>query len=130
MFANVMAHAHKEARKLVKARPMMKYKLALKLALKVCHAHAKRLAKLANAGTVQRTTHQLKEGDVIRHWGCIFRLKNKRRSTCHGDSEVYVFDTVCLGRQADSNIPVHWIKREGGYTIQGNERASWALCVE
>lgn len=130
MFANVMAHAHNEARKLVKARPLMKYKLALQLALKVCHKHAKLIVKLAKAGSVSRNTHQLKEGDTIRHYGCIFRLKNKRRSNCHGDSEVYVFDTVCLARQKDSAVPVHWIKREGGFTIQGNERASWAVVTE
>lgn len=126
---NVMAQAHKHARKLIAKRPMP-YRCALGAALVVCHAHAKRVAKLGRAGTVQRNTHQLKDGDVIRHYGCLFVLKNKRRSNCHADSEVYVFDTHCIGRADDSAIPVHWIQREGGYKIQGNERANWALIPE
>ncbi|WYV99277.1 hypothetical protein KoPa4_00109 [Pseudomonas phage vB_PpuM-KoPa-4] len=126
---NVMALAHKQARKLVAKRPMP-YRCALGAALVLCHAHAKRVAKLGRAGTVRRNTHELKEGEIIRHYGCLFKLKNKRRSNCHDDSEVYIFDTVCLGRTNDSQIPMHWINREGGYTIQGNERATWGVVVE
>jgi len=127
---NVMKEAHKQARKLISKRPMP-YKVAFCAALSLCHSHGKRLAKLAKAGTVNRNTHELKEGDVIRHYGCLLWLKAKRVYECpHDVKGVAVFDSVCLTREADSAMPVHWVEREGGYTVQGNDRATWSLVVE
>lgn len=71
-------------------------------------------------------TQQLKNGDVIEYYACVFQLKNR---TEYDDGAVR-FDTDCLVYSAEAGMPHHWVDRDGGFTIQGNERAHWALLVE
>lgn len=74
-----------------------------------------------------RTT-ELKEGDVIHHYGVTFQLKNRKE---YADG-VIAFDTDCLVYTADAGFPYHWVADAGahGYRIQGNARAYWNLLGE
>lgn len=67
-------------------------------------------------------TTELKDGDVIQHYGVTFQLKNR-----HEVGSVICFDTDCLVYTSDCNFPYHWItdKGQAGYRIQGNCRAWW-----
>lgn len=135
---NVMAEAHKLARTVVSHAPGKGvYAYTLKHALIHFHKEFKAmqtqeidLNKLYQE-SVRVNTHELKEGDVILHHWCLFKLVNRRVYTYasdlqHDEKGTVQFDTECLHRGEDSPIPTGWINRAGGWTIQGNSRAQWS----
>lgn len=139
---NVMAEAHKKVKTLlsmITARYKGQYAAMLKVALIETHKDYKAMQIDENMDlnevykkTVRVNTHQLKEGDIILHHWCLFRLVKRTVYTYpsdlqHDEKGTVQFTTECLFRGHDSAIPKAWIDREGGWTVQGNSLASWAL---
>ena len=75
-------------------------------------------------------THELKEGDVLAHYGRYLQLSNRktwpmRKDDCpERQGECVTFDTTEVGQQEHPQLPQHWVK---GFTIQGNKMATWAV---
>lgn len=76
--------------------------------------------------TVQVTTPQLNNGDVLKVWGCVLQLKNRKE---HAEG-VITFETDCLVYSCNAGMPTHWVYRDGGFIIQGNDRATWLKLVD
>jgi hypothetical protein len=80
---------------------------------------------------VNANTHQLKEGDTIQFYGCVFQLKNRKEWPPVDDAErwgaVITFDTDLLVYTDNCGMPHHWATK---WTVQGNSLAMWALLVD
>lgn len=84
------------------------------------------------------STHDLKDGDELFHYGAHFRLKGRKEHPTNEfsnerDREIEQANGVCITFQTDllndgGDIPKSWL--QGGWTIQGNRAASWARVVQ
>ena len=83
------------------------------------------------------STHDLREGDVVKYYGVFFRLRDRRSAPTDlapkGSAEAdYFGDTVWFRTDvlddADNNgfIPQGWLK---DWTFQGNKLARWGRVV-
>lgn len=77
-------------------------------------------------------THELKEGDVILNYGRYLQLTNRktyppRPTDTDMQGECVTFGTVEVAKLENPELPEHWVTRPGGFTIQGNKLATWAL---
>lgn len=72
-------------------------------------------------------THQLKAGDILRHFGADLLLVERREHFDKDQPEnpTVTFSTECLHLEKGATMPHHWAYRDGGYTIQGNRYATW-----
>lgn len=70
------------------------------------------------------STHRLKEGDLVRHHGVVFRLKDRKERVEKDDPNTPVvwFKTELVHEPEDHHIPRHWLK---DWVIQGNHLATW-----
>ncbi len=82
-----------------------------------------------NAKTISKNTHQLATGDVLKHYGATLKLTERRvfQNPDQPENETIQFDTECLHLEEGAAMPQHWVNRPGGFSIQGNNRAIWAV---
>lgn len=127
---NTMAKAHMMVKALIaklseSARYKGQYAAMFRIALKQAHKDVKRILS-GVVDTVRANTLELKEGDIVQHYNCIFRLINR---TSYENDTVVRFDTECVKFDPEGPIPHHWAHREGGFAIQGNTYAYWSKVV-
>lgn len=85
-----------------------------------------------NPRTENVSTHDLKEGDIVLHYGVTFRLKDRKD---HGltpgfdpvtQGTCITFATEVLADNSGGFFPKSWQTR---FTIQGNRMALWARVI-
>ena len=74
------------------------------------------------------STHELKTGDIVEHYGCMFELTERfnrkdKDDLVYDEQGVTWFKTKCL-EYAEGPIPKHWADT---WTIQGNKNATWRV---
>jgi len=73
-------------------------------------------------------THGLQEGDVVKYYGCIFKLRDKRVFSGPRDIECDPQGTVSfrtdLVHWEEGSMPLGWAET---WSIQGNSRATWRV---
>lgn len=73
------------------------------------------------------TTHDLKEGDLVKHYGIVFKLRDRKNHGMCGASDEKL-QGVCISFKTDvvdasersPIFPEHWLK---DWTFQGNKLA-------
>lgn len=75
------------------------------------------------------STQRLKEGDLVRYYGVVFRLKDRKERVEKGDQNTTVvwFKTELVHEPEDHLIPRHWLR---DWTIQGTGLATWDRIIE
>jgi len=86
---------------------------------------------MTNMTHTTANSHQLKEGDIIKHYGVWLLLTDrkaypKRPDDCPDrQGECITFVGVEIARERDAQLPQHWTAK--GYNIQGNKMAFWCV---